>query len=267
MTYKSRVGSGNLVSVAMLAITCLLAAVSVAKVARVFVVSSRLEQITKTNGIVAAPTQEQVEKAIASSRAIADGLKRSNLFIPAPSMRNPVEQVYAIMGDEVLINGRWYKAGDRVADANIVAVEPTRVVIEWNGQRINLSPIQAAIEGQEGSGRPGMRGGRGGRGGPIGSGGPMITQVGGPAGGGPGMFGFSQQDIQRVMNMTPEQRRSFIMERIGQFGGMGPMGGMRGGGFGGRGGDQGQFGGGGRGGQQGGAGGGRGGRQGGGGGR
>ncbi|MDH7598665.1 MAG: hypothetical protein QHH07_03375 [Sedimentisphaerales bacterium] len=225
MSYRSKKGLGSMVSLLMLVVAALLGAVSVAKVARVFVVSSRLEQITKANGIVAAPTQEQVEKAMASTRALADGLKKANLFIPAPAIRNPVQQVYAIMGDEVLINGRWYKAGEKVADVNIVAVEPTRVVIDWNGQRISLSPIQAAIEGQEGGGR--------GRGRPMGGTGPVVTQVGGVAGFGPGMFGFSEQDRQRLMNMTPDQRRNFFMERLGQFGGMGNMRGMRGGGFGG----------------------------------
>lgn len=223
---KGRSPNGTL-SITMLAVTCLLAAVSVAKVARLFMISLRLEQAIKANTIVAAPTTEQVEKAIAASRTIADGLKKANIFIPAPAVRNPIDQVYAIMGDEVLINGRWYKAGDKVQDVNILAIEPTRVVIEWNSQRISLSPIQAAIE-QEG-GRPGTRGPRGTRGGPIGGTGPLMTQVGGPMAGPGGLFGFTEQDRQRIQNMSPEQRRNFFMQRLSEFGGMG---GMRGGGFG-----------------------------------
>ncbi len=49
-----------------------------------------------------------------------------------------------ILGDEVLINGKWYKAGDKVGDAKIVAIEAAQVRIEWEGKEKIFAPISAA---------------------------------------------------------------------------------------------------------------------------
>ena len=46
-----------------------------------------------------------------------------------------------ILGHEALINGKWYKVGDSVGEAKIVAIEPTKVRIAWNGQEKEFSPI------------------------------------------------------------------------------------------------------------------------------
>lgn len=65
---------------------------------------------------------------------------------PAPgteqAKQNTPIQVLGILGDEALINGKWYKAGDAVADAKIVAVQPTRITIERAGEQSTLIPTR-----------------------------------------------------------------------------------------------------------------------------
>ena len=231
----------GMLSIAMLATAGLLASVSVGKVASVFMVSSRLAEAMAQNGISASPTQTQVQKALDSDKALAEELKKANLFAPPPPKRNPVQEVLGILGSEALINGQWYKAGDKVQDANIVAVESTHVVVEWNGQRTDLYPIQAAVATTDASSRSGgrSRGPGGGRSGMMG-GGPIMTSIGGPfgtgRGGRAGMFGgLSDDDRQRIQNMSSDERRNFFMQQFGggMRGGMGggTQGGMPGGGM------------------------------------
>jgi hypothetical protein len=85
-----------------------------------------------------------MEKYFVESKAIADELKKKNLFVPPKPKKHPVSQVAGILGDEVLINGKWYKVGDKVGDAKIVAIEPTLVKIEWEGKEKVFAPISAA---------------------------------------------------------------------------------------------------------------------------
>jgi hypothetical protein len=231
MGVKSIQHSSGMLSIAMLATAGVLASVSVAKVARVFVVSSHVATATAKNGISAAPTQEQVDKAVAADKAVAEELKKVNLFAPAPPKKNPVQEVYGILGNEALINGQWYKAGAKIQDANIVAVEPTCVVVEWNGQRTTLYPIQAAVAAETPAGGRGDRGSRGGRGpGGFGGGGPGMTMIGGFGGrGGRGMFG----NMPNMANMTPEQMQTMrdqFRAMRGNFGGGGFGGGAGSGG-------------------------------------
>ena len=232
----------GMLSIAMLATAGLLAAVSLGKVTRVFVVTSRMEEATKKTGITATPSRDQVDKAVAADKAVAEELKKANLFAPPQPKQNPVREVYAILGNEVLINGRWCRSGDKVEDANIVSVEPTHVVVEWNGQRTNLYPIQATVAAPDTSSQPGGRfRGRGGGPGMTMGGGPTMTMIGpgslGRGGrGGMGIFNnMTDQDRQRIQNMSSDERRNFFMQ---QFGG-GMQGGMPGGGMGMRGGDTG----------------------------
>jgi hypothetical protein len=91
------------------------------------------------------PDPEVVEGQLARSRPIADNLKKSNLFSPPPPKQHPVKEVFAIFGDEVLIKDKWYKVGDTVGEAKIVAIGPTSVTTEWDGKEKVFHPIQAAF--------------------------------------------------------------------------------------------------------------------------
>jgi hypothetical protein len=94
-------------------------------------------------------------KYFVESKALADKLKKRNVFMPDTSDQCPVKQVMGILGNEVLVNGRWYKAGDKIPDANVVIkkIEPTLVRIEWNGKEQVFSPITSVSM----SGPPGVQ--------------------------------------------------------------------------------------------------------------
>jgi len=83
----------------------------------------------------------EIQGAVVRSCAVADELKKANLFSSPEPKPHPVTSVEGILGDEVLIEGKWYKAGDLVQDARIVAVEPTQVRIEWDGRERIFAPL------------------------------------------------------------------------------------------------------------------------------
>jgi hypothetical protein len=219
------------------------------KVTGFFVASARAESVVKQAIAQSTPDPKVVEGQLAKSTPIADNLKRNNLFSPPPPKQHPVKEVFAIFGDEVLINDKWYKVGDMVGEAEIVAIGPTSVTTKWDGKEKIFYPIQATIaEGSKtgrGSSSSGERkdgdtskenGGEavtvrieGGRRPSFG------TRPGGP--GGPGM-GFAGMR-ERFANMSEAERDRFRAEmreraeRFG-FGGRGGPGGDRGRSFGGR---------------------------------
>lgn len=99
------------------------------------------------------PDPDNLEKSLAGLARIADAIKKQNLFIPPAPKRHPVTAVLGIMGNEALINGKWYKVGDKIADAEVVAVEPTLVKIKWDGSEKTFAPISAMIPESSGPGR------------------------------------------------------------------------------------------------------------------
>ena len=90
------------------------------------------------------PDPNQVRSCMAEAKQLADQLKIKNLYAPPPPKKNPVTEVRGIMGGEALIDGKWYKAGDKIGDAKIVAVEPTLVRVEWEAELHTFEPIKAA---------------------------------------------------------------------------------------------------------------------------
>ncbi|NQT02183.1 MAG: hypothetical protein HQ580_09180, partial [Planctomycetes bacterium] len=193
-------------------------------------------------------------------KVLADALKKNNLFAPPPPKQHPVKEVTGIFGDEVIINNKLYKVGDKIGDATIVSIEATQVTIEWDGKKKTFSPMDAG-----GSSPPGGPGGsrptaRGGPPRPAGGSAQMVTvrSQGGPTGGpGGGMGGFGgmrervqnmseperdrfraemQERRERYMNMSEAEREKFRAEMRERFGGGRPPGGGRGSGDGRRGG-------------------------------
>jgi hypothetical protein len=159
----------------------------------------------------------------AQMRSVVDGLKKNNLFAPPPAKQHPVNEVIGILGDEVLINGQWYKVGAAIGDAKILAIEPTKVKIVWNGQEKEFTPIAATGSG----GPPGPGGRERGRGGPQPpqKSGPQMVVTGARGSGPPGMGSLSpeEQDAlrERWKNMSPEEReklRDEMRERFGRRG-------------------------------------------------
>ena len=180
-----------------------------------------------------------VKENLAGFKKIADAIKKKNLFVPVQPPRHPVSAVLGIMGSEALINSKWYKVGDKVGEAKILAIGPTQVKIEWNGKEKYFAPIASAASASPSSGRDRGRTSRGPR--------PQRPQMAGP---GPergrGGFGDMSEEQRAQMrarmegmrarfeNMSPEEREAFRNEMRSRHGGRGPGGG-RGGSDGGRG--------------------------------
>ena len=184
------------------------------------------------------PDANDVEKRLADSRTVAEELKKKNLFAPPPPKQHPVNAVSGIMGDEVLINDTWYKLGQMVGDAKIVAIEPTRIKIEWDGQERVFAPIDAPTPAGPSGPRPGAEVAKAeGAGGEVAA---MVQASGGPpmpGGPGMGMFGnLSEADRARMRdqfmamrerfeNMSDAERERMREEMRQRFGGRGDEGG------------------------------------------
>ena len=128
----------------LVAIAVLLGSLAFAKVANSFIEPKRVRGIVVEASARTAQDPNQVQPFLDETQSAADALKEKNLFVKAPPKQHPVKQVDGILGKEVLIANKWYKAGDKIGDATIVAVESTQVTIEWNGKEKFFAPISAA---------------------------------------------------------------------------------------------------------------------------
>ena len=230
----------EIVSVGLLGVSAVMVVLIVIKVTGFLAAPARAEKSVKRAVALSKPDANDMEKYLVKSRAIADELKKNNLFAPPPPKQHPVKQVSGILGDEALINGKWYKAGDKVGDANIVVIEPTLVKIAWNGTEKVFLPIDTKGSSPSGPSRSG---------GPVAKaeekGRPEMVQVQQEVRSGEGMgrFGGDRGDMmermramrERFENMSPEEReraRAEMRERFGdrgRGGDRGPGGGRRGG--------------------------------------
>lgn len=240
----------ELVATALLAVSVLSAVLIGIKVTGFFVTSANAEETVKQAIKQSAPDANNLTAQIGSIKKVADGLKRQNLFSPPPQRQNPVQAVTGVFGEEAWINGKWYKVGDRVGDARIVAIAPTAVTVEWDGKKTVFNPIDGGASpgpgGPSGPGRPSRPGSSGSR---PGSPGMVVTQ--GPRPGGGGMPSpdqlrnmseaerdrFRSQMRERFERMSEAERDRFRQEMRERMGGdRGGPGGGRGGPGGGRGG-------------------------------
>jgi len=244
----------ELIPVVLLAFSALLAVLALIKVTGFFVTSARAENIVK-KAIEQNKTDDQdTEEYFAKSEKIAEGLKKSNLFVPPPPKQHPVKEVFGIFGDQVLIKDKWYDVGDRIGDAKILAIGTISVKIEWDGKEKTFLPIDASSpQAPSKSGRTVPNGGRPG-GAPadmvvVQSGtGPMAGRgdrrpgdFGGRPGSGGGFDGMRdrfqnmseaerkrlgaemQQRRETYMNMSEAERERFRTEMRDRFsGGRGP---------------------------------------------
>ena len=227
----------KLIAIVLLGIAVLSGGMALAKVTGYFMASGRAQNIVKQAMAQSQSDPNRVDIQIAKVKPVADDLKRNNLFSPPPPKEHPVRDVLGIFGDEVWINGKWYKAGDTIADAKIVAIGPTSVTIEWDGNKKDFFPIQAQVaEDQKSRGGPPTPGkdGEGER--PEGGPGQVTVQIqGGPGPDRMGMRGDFSAMRDRFRNMSPEERERVFREmrerreQMGGFGRGGPGGRGRGG--------------------------------------
>lgn len=127
------------VSLALAAAAVLLGAWACAKVAAFYVQRGQMQAVLAFGQ--AARDANSLQQSLGAARKAADTLKQKNLFIKAPPKENPVKQVDGILGNEAFIAGKWYKVGEKIADAKIVAIEATKIEVEWDGKKTSFAPI------------------------------------------------------------------------------------------------------------------------------
>jgi len=153
---KSKVAPASKI---LLAIAALLGALVLYQGAEFSLAVARAE-LAVARATEAGPTDANgLEAHQAQAKSVVEALKKKNLFVPPPPPQNPVREVLGILGNEALINDKWYKAGDSVGDAKILAVEPTKIRVLWQGQEQELSPLGSEGGGPGGGPPPGVRGG------------------------------------------------------------------------------------------------------------
>jgi hypothetical protein len=199
------------------AVAVLLGALILLKIAGFFASTSQA-RVLEGQADAAHAGGSDLKKLLAETKTAAEELKKKNLFVQATPKQFPVSDVLGIMGHEALINGKWYKVGDTVAEAKIIAIEPTKVRIAWNGQEKEFSPIGSG-------GRPDQPGSTGGRPGPGGP--PKMVVAGGRRGSGQMQgSGPSSEEMSRMREqwknaVTPEERqrlREAMRQRAGRRG-------------------------------------------------
>jgi len=250
----------EVVSVVLLGASAFLVVLILIKVGSFFAASARAEHLVKMAVAQNNAGAKDMEKYFAESKAIATELKRENLFAPPPPKQHPIKEVWGIFGDEVLIKDKWYKVGDMVGDAKIVAIGPASVKIEWDGQEKAFAPIDAVVASAPSGPKRGEPAKEAAKAGPE----TVSVQLdvrpmfgrgdrgrGGP-GGRPGPGGGVDRMKERFQNMSEQEREKLMAikeewprmseeerERVkaamsdrfggGQGGGRGPGGGRRGG--------------------------------------
>jgi hypothetical protein len=133
----------EVIPLVLLGASAVCAVLILVKTTSFFAASAKAENLLKRAAAQNGSNDKGTKDVVAKSCAIADDLKKANLFSPPVPKQHPVTSVSGILGDEALIGGKWYKAGDRVQDARIVAVEATQVRIEWEGREKTFAPLQA----------------------------------------------------------------------------------------------------------------------------
>jgi hypothetical protein len=146
-----------------------------------------------------------LKKSLAQTKASAEELKKKNLFVPAPPRQYPINEVIGILGHEVLVGDKWYKVGDNVGEAKIVAIEPTKARIVWDGQEKEFSPIVAGGSGggPDRSTPPGKKPGSGGAGKVV-----VGSSRPGPGQGTAGNSAAEREKMrQRFLSASPEEKQ------------------------------------------------------------
>ena len=192
----------------LVAIAVLLGALVLYEVAGFFMTTARAELAVAQAAGGGEVEPNKVDARLADAKSAAEALKKKNLFAPPAPKQNPVREVSGILGDEALIDGKWYKAGASVGDAKILAIGPTTVKVSWNGQEKEFSPIGA-------SGGPGdQRPTSGPAGGPPRPGGP--PSQGPRPGRGSAPPGFSPEEManfrEQMRNASPEEQQKLREE-------------------------------------------------------
>ena len=201
----------ELVSIVLFGTSAFLAVLILVKVTGFFTAPAKAELLVKKAVAQNNADANDMDKYFAKYKVLADELKKNNLFTPPPPKQHPIKEVLGIFGDEVLIGkDKWYKVGDKVGDAKIVAIGPTEVTIEWDGKEKTFAPIDSKGSSQPGGPKgPRATASSGGR---PGGGSAQMVAVGSerrPMGGRGGMEGIMGGMRERFQNMPEADRDRF----------------------------------------------------------
>jgi len=136
----------QLISVGLLGVSAALAVLIVFNVVGYFTASARAEGLVAEVTVQTKSDPNEAQKYFDKSKELAEQLKKKNPFVPPPEKKNPVSKVAGIAAGEAFINGKWYKVGDKIGDAKVVAIEPTCVKVEWDGKEHTFSPFDIKTE-------------------------------------------------------------------------------------------------------------------------
>jgi len=143
----------EMIPTVLLGISVLCGILILLKITGFFVSSAKARSVVERAVENSRTDPKNVEKQLADYAAISDELKENNLFAPPPTKQHPVSEVSGIFGDQVLIKDKWYNVGEKVGDAEIVAVGATSVTIMWEGKEKTFLPIEAKIVEDKGGSR------------------------------------------------------------------------------------------------------------------
>ncbi|MBN1973767.1 MAG: hypothetical protein JW787_09025 [Sedimentisphaerales bacterium] len=154
----------ELVSVVLLGGAAVLVVLMFIKITNFMMLSTEVENIILSAIKHNEKPQEEIEKILASSQALADTVRANNAFAPMrqvasnnveQTITNPVREVTAILGSITWINDQWYTVGDQIrgssGTATVAAIETDYVAIEFNGVTENFYPLKAAVRISENS--------------------------------------------------------------------------------------------------------------------
>lgn len=134
----------EIISLTLFGVSALLGVLILVKVGGLFVASASARTLVEGAVSQGVLSDEEMEEYFVESKKIAEELKKKNSFMPPPPKEHPIKEVPGILGSEAWISGKWYKAGDKVKDAKIVAIEPTQVRVRWEGKEKSFAPIASA---------------------------------------------------------------------------------------------------------------------------
>ncbi len=108
--------------------------------------NARAERLVSREAARGKLDPNEMEKFLAKTKELAEELKKKNIFVPTPKEEgHPIKAVTGIFGDEALVEGKWYKVGDKIKDAEIIAIEATEVKIKWKDNVKSFAPIAATV--------------------------------------------------------------------------------------------------------------------------
>ena len=130
----------SLFSLFLLVLAVLLAVLTASELIKISQSSDQSARLSQARLDQIRPDEKTAKNYLNRYQQAADQLSRQNKFVPPPSGPEPPGSCTAIFGDAARIGDRWVKVGDRVSNAEVLAVEPTQLVLLWQDEKITRAP-------------------------------------------------------------------------------------------------------------------------------